>query len=635
MPIINDGTTILGSAGELQQSSLMEMGTGGLKASLDALQARLAIPARYEVIEELGRGGMGIVYKVRDIETCEIVAVKILKPEIAADPFMRESLRKEVCLARKVTHKNVCRIYEFTRSETTACISMEYVAGESLLSKLQRRGALAPADVVNIARQICAGLREAHAQGIVHGDLKPANIVIALDKAVKIMDFGVARKTHDTTQSDTLAGTPAYMSPEQLEMKPVSERTDVYALGLMLYEMLTGTSAFTGENAIEIAMQQIRQQPTRPTVIVPTIPGRLEAAVLKCLEKDPEERFASVEELGAALERAIAPVTAPAKTPVEYKYFQAANVTLHKVGRAAWSDAKLLGKELEHGVRKLNKATRPRLEKWVLALRRRPLHRLPNRRAQLAMFGAAVFTAVVVIVFAAREETHAEQKLPATHADLASPTSPSSKSAGLLVQTIGFEPPSPFNAKEFEFDSSAPTDTANETAAEKTMESKAGVAVVKAARSTHLAALKRADVLGSKPAPAAASRTQVVAALTPVATPLPDPALTNPVPLVDPNAAQLSLLQSAQAPAASASASDAKSALPEPYLEVGSFNDQNWAADAVSQLTHLGFTAFSVHKSHLWAQSYHVEVGPFKTLAALEAAETSLESKGFKSHAVR
>ncbi|HEY6467817.1 MAG TPA: protein kinase [Candidatus Acidoferrales bacterium] len=632
MPVINDDTTILGSGGELLQGSPIEMDAGGLKASLDALQARLAIPARYEVIEELGRGGMGIVYKVRDIETCEIVAIKILKPEIAADPFMRENLRKEVCMARKVTHKNVCRIYEFSRSETTACISMEYVAGESLLSKLQRRGALAPADAVDIARQICAGLREAHEQGIVHRDLKPANIVIALDKAVKIMDFGVARRTQDTTQTETLAGTPAYMSPEQLEMKTTTSRTDIYALGLMLYEMLTGTSAFSGDNAIEIALQQIRQQPTRPSTIVPTIPARLDAAVLKCLEKDPEERFVSIEELSSALEKAIAPVTGLVKTPVEYKYFQAANATLHKVGRAAFSDAKLLRKEFEHGARKLNKATRPRLEKWLNTLRAGSLRGFPNRRAQFAMFGAALFTTAVVFGFAMREETHAEQRLPATN--VTAMTSPSTtKSAGPLVQTIGFEPPSPFSAKEFEFDASPPTDATSEAVDDKAPDSDTVAPVAKAAPTAHARPTKRADVLGSKRAPSAAAKTQVVAVLTPVAAPLPDPALTNPASLVDPNAGNLAPLQPAQAP--DTSSSDSKSMLPQPYLEVGSFNDQNWADDAVSQLTHLGFTAFSAHKTHLWMQSYRVEVGPFKTVAALEAAETSLEAKGFNPHAVK
>ncbi|MGH9572362.1 MAG: serine/threonine-protein kinase, partial [Candidatus Acidiferrales bacterium] len=334
MPIINDDTTILSSGPRLED--VCANGSGGLRASLDALQARLAIPARFEVIEELGRGGMGIVYRVRDIETCEVVAIKILKPEIAADPAMRESLRKEVCLARKVTHKNVCRIHEFTRSETTACISMEYVSGETLLSKLQRRGAIPPVDAVEIAVQICAGLGEAHAQGIIHRDLKPANVVIAHDKTVKIMDFGVARKSVDAASAtEDLAGTPAYMSPEQLEMKPVTFQTDIYSLGMILFEMVTGTQAFTAENAVELALLQLRQEPPRPSSIVPAIPTRLDSAILRCLRKDPTERFPSVGELSAALEKAVAPVTAPARPPMEYKYFQAASVVLQRVVNAA------------------------------------------------------------------------------------------------------------------------------------------------------------------------------------------------------------------------------------------------------------------------------------------------------------
>src|ERR1700693_5841548 len=160
---------------------------------------------------------MGIVYKVRDLETGEIVALKMLKPGIASDQAMQENLRKEVCLARKVTHKNVCRIHEFNRSNGGGCISMEFVEGERLLSKLRRVGALPPGEAVEIARQICAGLREAHVQGIVHRDLKPANIMVDRSGNVKIMDFGIARQFQGTGRiTGTLAGTPAYMAPEQV-----------------------------------------------------------------------------------------------------------------------------------------------------------------------------------------------------------------------------------------------------------------------------------------------------------------------------------------------------------------------------------------------------------------------------------
>ncbi len=262
-----------------------------------------SIPSRYEVLSQIGTGGMGIVFKVRDRDTHEIVALKILKPGMSSAPAMQENLRKEVCLARKVTHKNVCRIHEFNRSNEAACISMEFVEGESLLSKLRRVGALPLSESLEIARQICAGLREAHAQGIVHRDLKPANIMVDVSGTVKIMDFGIARLTEEDGQmTGTIAGTPAYMAPEQLELKTMGPQTDIYSLGLLLYEMVTGSQAFAGDTPIAIALKQIRELPRRPSDISSALPARTEAIILKCLRKDPAKRFQSVDELDAALE---------------------------------------------------------------------------------------------------------------------------------------------------------------------------------------------------------------------------------------------------------------------------------------------------------------------------------------------
>src|ERR1700681_2363907 len=173
------------------------------------------VPARYELLSQVGTGGMGIVYKVRDRETGEIVALKMLKPGIAFDQSMQENLRREVCLARKVTHKNICRIHEFNRSNGAAFISMEFVTGESLHATLRRTGPLSWNEAVHSALQICAGLREAHIQGIVHRDLKPANIMVDLAGSVKVMDFGIARLFQGTGQmTGTMFGTPAYMAPE-------------------------------------------------------------------------------------------------------------------------------------------------------------------------------------------------------------------------------------------------------------------------------------------------------------------------------------------------------------------------------------------------------------------------------------
>src|SRR5260370_28588620 len=214
-----------------------------------------SIPSRYEVLSQVGTGGMGVVYKVRDLETDEIVALKILKPEIASDPAVQENFKRELCLARKITHKNVCRIHDFSRSNGTAYASMEFIEGESLLSRLNRAGALSVNQAFDIARQICAGLREAHAQGIVHRDLKPANIMLDRSCTVKIMDFGVARLIDGNgPMTGTLVGTPAYMAPEQAELKPVDPCPDIYALGPVLYETLTGSPAFHGDSPVALSL---------------------------------------------------------------------------------------------------------------------------------------------------------------------------------------------------------------------------------------------------------------------------------------------------------------------------------------------------------------------------------------------
>ncbi len=638
MPIIDDDTTVLSSGRQFEQ--VWANGTGALKASLDSLQARLAIPGRYEVIEELGRGGMGIVYRVRDIETCEIVAIKILKPEIAADPAMWESLRKEVCLARKVTHKNVCRIYEFTRSETTACISMEYVSGETLLSKLQRRGALAPVDAVEIAVQICAGLGEAHAQGIVHRDLKPANIVIAHDRTVKIMDFGVARKSHDAiTGTEDLAGTPAYMSPEQLEMKPVTFRTDIYALGMILFEMMTGTQAFAAENAIELAIQQIRQEPPRPSSIVSTIPSRLDSVILRCLEKDPAERFASVADLKVALEKAVAPVTGAARPPIEYKYLQAASVALQRVGKAALSDLKLLRQELAHGANRIYRTARPKIERWIVALRSFFFASPSGQRAQAVLFGGAILAASVLFGFVMRAETHAQHAIPASRAGatLAAPAPP--KLAPIGASALP-PPVSPFTAKEFDFEASPPSSDAlpDSGTDAKAAADASPMAIAKPVRPLHVNVRTKkthaeANALSSTNSE---QKTYLPAVSAPAPT-VPVPEIVGMLPLDNQptSTALLAFRPSSVLKTPAQPVQQPSPPLPDSFLEVGSFNDSGWANDAVNHLSQLGLPARAVRKTHLWMQSYRVEVGPFKTLSALEAAEKLLTQKGFKPRAVK
>jgi zinc protease len=261
------------------------------------------LPERYEMLGELGRGGMGIVCKVRDHETGEVLALKILKHEIAANPQILERFKNELLLAHKITHRHVARLYEFHRAGDAVYLSMEFVPGESLRSLLQREGRLEMGRALEFARQLADGLAEAHRQSIVHRDLKPENIMIGPDGELKVMDFGISRSyAEDATVTGSVVGTPAYMAPEQAEGKALDHRTDIYAFGLVLYEMFTGEAAFHGDTAVTVALKQIRERPRNPTTLTPSLPKRVASAILKCLEKDPAARFQRVEDALRALE---------------------------------------------------------------------------------------------------------------------------------------------------------------------------------------------------------------------------------------------------------------------------------------------------------------------------------------------
>ncbi len=261
-----------------------------------------ALEQRYEILSEAGHGGMGIVYRARDRETGEIVALKVLKPEIAADAAIIERFKNELRLARKITHKNVSRIHEFNRApDGSAYISMEYVDGDSLRRVLNRFGAMGLRTGLRIAQQVSEGLHEAHAQGVVHRDLKPENIMLDQAGNVKVMDFGIARSLESSSATTGILGTPTYMAPEQAEGKLVDARTDIYALGLIFYEMFTGSMAFSGDTPAAVMYKHVHHTPASPRELEAGIPAHIERAILKCLEKNPAKRYQSVDELSEAL----------------------------------------------------------------------------------------------------------------------------------------------------------------------------------------------------------------------------------------------------------------------------------------------------------------------------------------------
>jgi tetratricopeptide (TPR) repeat protein/predicted Ser/Thr protein kinase len=277
--------------------------TATLTTSINQLTTGSTFAQRYQVIEELGKGGMGKVYKVLDTELNEKVALKLIKPEIASDEKTIERFRNELKMARKISHKNICRMYHLSKAEETHYITMEFIDGEDLKSFIRRSGQITVGKSISIAKQVCEGLAEAHRLGVIHRDLKPQNIMIDSDGNGRIMDFGIARSLNaeGMTGAGVLIGTPEYMSPEQVDGKEAGKRSDIYSFGIIMYEMVTGTLPFEGETPISIAVKHKTHTPKAPKEINPQISEDLNTLILKCLKKEKEKRYQSVEELLADL----------------------------------------------------------------------------------------------------------------------------------------------------------------------------------------------------------------------------------------------------------------------------------------------------------------------------------------------
>jgi len=277
--------------------------TKTLEVPMKELEIGGTFSRKYKILDEIGKGGMGVVYKALDSEIKEDVAIKILKPEIAQDKSIIERFRNELKIARKISHKNVCRMYDLNKEEGTYYITMEYVPGEDLKDVIRRDETISTDKAISITKQVCEGLVEAHRIGVVHRDLKPQNIMIDAEGEAKVMDFGIARSVEapGVTATGMIIGTPDYISPEQAEGEETDQRSDIYALGVILYEMVTGRVPFKGDTALSVALKHKTKIPLDPRKLNPRLSEDLSRLTLVCMEKDKERRYQTAEALLADL----------------------------------------------------------------------------------------------------------------------------------------------------------------------------------------------------------------------------------------------------------------------------------------------------------------------------------------------
>jgi tetratricopeptide (TPR) repeat protein len=273
-------------------------------AESDTLDIGTVLAGRYELLKLIGQGGMGAVYKARDTELDRVVALKLIRPELAKNPEVLRRFKQELILARQVTHKNVIRIFDLGQSDGIKFITMDFVEGQDLRSLLLEKSKLAPEQAARIMLQICRALEAAHAEGVIHRDLKPQNIMLDASGRVLVMDFGIARSAYlpGMTQTGALIGTPEYMSPEQGRGEPLTERSDLFSMGIIFYELLTGKSPYHSDTPLATLWKRMTEKVTPPVVVDPTLPPALSNIVVKALEIEPKNRFASAREMAQQLE---------------------------------------------------------------------------------------------------------------------------------------------------------------------------------------------------------------------------------------------------------------------------------------------------------------------------------------------
>jgi serine/threonine-protein kinase len=282
---------------------------GGPAGVLAGPRAGSVFAGRYQILGVIGTGGMGTVYRALDRELDDEVAVKVLLPDAFEEgATLGLTLKQEIRLARKITHPNVVRTHDLGEADGLRFLTMEYVPGTTLRDILDKKGAVALAPGLQIAKQLCRGLAAVHEAGIIHRDIKPLNIMVLPNGVVKLMDFGIARATEGAdpaTPGGITVGTPSYMSPEQARGDELDVRSDIYSVGVVLYEMFAGTPPIGGSNAGEVMRHQVSVEPKPITALRPDLPDLLERVLTACLAKNPAQRPPAANDLYGALQRVV------------------------------------------------------------------------------------------------------------------------------------------------------------------------------------------------------------------------------------------------------------------------------------------------------------------------------------------
>ncbi|MEX1265230.1 MAG: Stk1 family PASTA domain-containing Ser/Thr kinase [Actinomycetota bacterium] len=263
---------------------------------------------RYQVEARIGAGGMAEVFRGFDPVLSRTVAIKVLLPQFARDTSFVHRFRREAQAAARLNQPNIVGVYDSGSDDDTQFIVMEFIEGRTLAEFMSTGRKPTPVQAAEIAQKICAAIAAAHAQGVIHRDIKPGNVMITRDGTVKVMDFGIARMLGPETapQTSAVLGTASYLSPEQAQGTPVDARTDIYSLGAVLYELLTGRPPFTGDSSVAVAYKQVNETPALTSSLNPEVPARLDAVVMKALSKNPSNRYQSAEEFSGDLARVIA-----------------------------------------------------------------------------------------------------------------------------------------------------------------------------------------------------------------------------------------------------------------------------------------------------------------------------------------